>query len=106
MGNYDEAVGFKLPVCGCHIDDPVQKRYSDHALKWTIDHTTAQSREFLRSLPEHLSVSSSLRPRRCSAPVRYTSCPNHRLFILTGAAGKQISGSANDDQAPGRFKYA
>ena len=59
MGNYDEAVGFKLPVCGCHIDDPVQKRYSDHALKWTIDHTSAQSREYLRSLPEQLSLDIS-----------------------------------------------
>ena len=58
MGNYDEAVGFKLPVCGCHIDDPVQKRYSDHSLKWTIGHTTHQSREFLRSLPEHLSFNA------------------------------------------------
>jgi predicted phosphodiesterase len=27
-------------------------------LKWTIDHTTAQSREFLRSLPEHLSFNA------------------------------------------------
>jgi len=59
IGNYDEAVGFKLPVCGCHIDDPVQKRYSDHALKWAIDHTSAQSREYLRSLPEQLSLDVS-----------------------------------------------
>jgi putative phosphoesterase len=56
MGNYDEAVGFTLPACGCHIDNPVQKALSRHSLKWTIDHTSAESREFLRGLPESLSI--------------------------------------------------
>jgi len=55
MGNYDEAVGFRLPVCGCHINDPSQKRLSDHALKWAIEHTTPETREYLRSLPEEFT---------------------------------------------------
>jgi putative phosphoesterase len=56
MGNYDEAVGFKLPACGCHIDDPCQKQLSNHSLKWSFDNTSAGNREFLRSLPEALSL--------------------------------------------------
>ena len=56
MGNHDEAVGFKLPACGCHIDDPEQKRLSAHMLKWSIKNTTEQNREFLRSLPEQISM--------------------------------------------------
>ena len=56
MGNYDEAVGFTLPACGCHIDNPRQRALSRHSLQWAIAHTTAQEREFIRSLPESLSV--------------------------------------------------
>jgi putative phosphoesterase len=56
MGNYDEAVGFTLPACGCHIDNPRQKALSRHSLHWAIAHTTPQERAFLRSLPETLSV--------------------------------------------------
>lgn len=56
MGNYDEAIGFKLPACGCHIDNPRQKELSRHSLKWSIDHTLPANREFLRSLPESLSL--------------------------------------------------
>ncbi len=57
MGNYDEAVGFLLPACGCHIGDPEQKRLSDHSLKWTIEHTSPATREYLRGLPEQISES-------------------------------------------------
>ncbi len=56
MGNYDEAVGFTLPVCGCHINDRRAKALSQHALKWAVDHTTAQDRAYLRALPESLSI--------------------------------------------------
>jgi putative phosphoesterase len=56
MGNYDEAVGFTLPACGCHIDNPRQKALSRHSLQWAIAHTTPQERAFLRSLPETLAI--------------------------------------------------
>lgn len=56
MGNYDEAVGFKLPACGCHIDNPLQKNLTQNALKWSIAHTQDYNREFLRSLPENISI--------------------------------------------------
>ena len=74
MGNYDEAVGFTLPACGCHINNPVQKALSRHSLKWTIDHTGAESREFLRGLPESLSIPIS-----------------GKSILLTHASGDSIS---------------
>lgn len=58
MGNYDEAVGFTLPACGCHIDNPRQKELSRHSLKWSIEHTTPANREYLRSLPESISMAT------------------------------------------------
>ncbi len=56
MGNYDEAVGFLLPACGCHNSDANTKRYATNSLKWSITHTTPKNREFLRELPEQLEV--------------------------------------------------
>ena len=57
MGNYDEAVGFLLPACGCHIDNPRQKELSLHSLKWSTEHTTTErNREWLRQLPESLQI--------------------------------------------------
>lgn len=59
MGNYDEAIGFRLPSCGCHIDNPEQKRLSLHALRWTADKVSAEDRLFLRGLPEQLLLEAS-----------------------------------------------
>ncbi len=56
MGNYDEAVGFLFPACGCHIDNPRQKELSLHSLKWSTEHTTTENREWLRQLPESLQI--------------------------------------------------
>ena len=56
MGNYDEAVGFLLPVCGCNLDDKNQKRLSNNSLKWSIANTTEENRKFLRSLPESFEI--------------------------------------------------
>ena len=56
MGNYDEAVGFLLPACGCHIDNPQQKALSLHSLKWSIEHTSAENRAWLRELPESICL--------------------------------------------------
>lgn len=54
MGNYDEAVGFLLPACGCHINNPKQKELSNNSLNWSIANTTQENRAFLRNLPESM----------------------------------------------------
>ncbi|MDF2594948.1 MAG: phosphodiesterase, family [Clostridia bacterium] len=56
MGNYDEAVGFLLPACGCYNSDVRAKMHSTNSLKWTITQTTPINREFLRNLPEELEI--------------------------------------------------
>lgn len=56
MGNYDEAVGFLLPACGCNIDNPKQKSLSNNSLKWTVANTKDINRKFLRELPESMEM--------------------------------------------------
>lgn len=56
MGNYDEAVGFLLPACGCHIDNKRAKALSNNSLRWSIAHTTEKNRAILRDLPEEIEV--------------------------------------------------
>ncbi|SHJ71834.1 phosphoesterase, MJ0936 family [Anaerobranca californiensis DSM 14826] len=56
LGNYDEAVGFYLPSCGCKIDNEWQKKQSENSLKWTQNHTSEINKKWLRGLPEELFV--------------------------------------------------
>jgi putative phosphoesterase len=50
-GNYDEAVGEELMVCGCDYPDPKDAANAETSLNWTIDETREDNKEFLRSLP-------------------------------------------------------
>lgn len=50
-GNYDEAVGDELMVCGCDYPDPKDMENAGISLNWTIDETREDNKEFLRSLP-------------------------------------------------------
>lgn len=54
MGNYDEAVGFLLPACGCSINNLKHKNLSNNSLKWTTANTSSENRRYLRELPEHI----------------------------------------------------
>jgi len=54
MGNYDEAVGFYLPYCGCHIDSKVKFLQSQNSLRWTEENTKEENKIILRKLPEEL----------------------------------------------------
>lgn len=54
LGNYDEAVGFYLPTCGCNIDSHVDRMRSKNSLSWTADHTSDTNKDFLRSLDEEI----------------------------------------------------
>lgn len=50
-GNYDEAVGEELMVCGCDYPDPKDMENAGISLNWTIDETREDNKEFLKSLP-------------------------------------------------------
>ncbi|ABW18651.1 metallophosphoesterase family protein [Alkaliphilus oremlandii] len=54
MGNYDEAVGFYLPYCGCHLDSKVKLLQSQNSLRWTEENTKEENKIILRQLPEQL----------------------------------------------------
>jgi len=54
LGNYDEAVGFYLPTCGCNIDTPSDKMKTQNSLSWTAQHTSENNKEFLRDLEEQI----------------------------------------------------
>lgn len=56
LGNYDEAVGFYLPSCGCHIDSKTSQERSKNSLEWSANHTTEENKQFLRELEEQLIV--------------------------------------------------
>ena len=56
-GNYDEAVGEELMVCGCDYPDPKDAENAGISLNWTIDETREDNKEFLKSLPMEVNMS-------------------------------------------------
>jgi putative phosphoesterase len=56
-GNYDEAVGEELMVCGCDYPDPKDAENAGVSLNWTIDETSEENKEFLKSLPLEVDIS-------------------------------------------------
>lgn len=53
-GNYDEAVGEELMICGCDYPDPKDAENAGISLNWTIDETTEDNKAFLRGLPKEV----------------------------------------------------
>lgn len=56
-GNYDEAVGEELLVCGCDYPDPKDAENAGISLNWTIDETREDNKEFLKNLPMEVTMS-------------------------------------------------
>lgn len=50
-GNYDEAVGEELMVCGCDYPDPKDAENAGISLSWSIDETREDNKEYLKGLP-------------------------------------------------------
>jgi putative phosphoesterase len=55
-GNYDEAVGEELMICGCDYPDPKDAENAGISLNWTIDQTTDNNKEFLKGLPKEVKM--------------------------------------------------
>ena len=53
-GNYDYAVGFGLPDCGCGPACGELERVRQASLAWTKAHTSAEVKQYLSGLPELL----------------------------------------------------
>lgn len=56
MGNYDEAVAYTLPVCGCNYKSDAERQRGGVSLSWTQAKLTPENRRFLQGLPEELSI--------------------------------------------------
>lgn len=56
LGNFDEAVGFDLPSCGCHAKTPAAKRKAREALKDAKKQTTERNKAGIRLLPEEIRL--------------------------------------------------
>ena len=53
-GNYDHAIGRDEEDCGCAYRDPHDKALGELSIAWTLEHTNAGSKEFMRALPFEL----------------------------------------------------
>ncbi|HYW10874.1 MAG TPA: metallophosphoesterase family protein [Longimicrobium sp.] len=63
-GNYDSTVATDYKHCGCKYEDPRQEELSHLSYAWTRAHVSAETKQFLGSLPFRLDV----RPRGGHTP--------------------------------------
>ncbi|ONN27072.1 metallophosphatase [Thermosipho affectus] len=56
MGNYDDAVGNEKNSCGCSYNPGRETEIGDISLSWTIRNTSDKNKEFLKNLPQKLSL--------------------------------------------------
>lgn len=55
-GNYDSTVGFGYKHCGCRYENAVQEAESHDSFVWTLEHSSDETKRFLRSLPFRLDL--------------------------------------------------
>ena len=58
MGNYDEAVAFNKPMCGCGYKDAEVARIGHQSLTWTQENTSEETKRYLAELPMHMEFHS------------------------------------------------
>jgi putative phosphoesterase len=56
QGNYDQAVGEELLLCGCDFTNEEAARVGEISLQWTIDTMRCGNSRWLRELPENASL--------------------------------------------------
>jgi putative phosphoesterase len=57
MGNYDEAVGFDRPICGCgESDDEALMKMRAASLKWARENASPKTKKYLSLLPQKLEI--------------------------------------------------
>jgi predicted phosphodiesterase len=55
-GNYDSTVGTDYKHCGCRYEDPRQEELSHISYRWTREHVSGRTKEFLAGLPFRLDL--------------------------------------------------
>jgi len=60
-GNYDEAIGRDRDDCGCAYITPHDRELGQRSVEWTLAHSSAASKAFLRALPFDLRFAMGMR---------------------------------------------
>jgi putative phosphoesterase len=55
-GNYDYAIARDLDDCGCFYPTPKDREIGQGSVAWTLEHTNARSKVFMRDLPFDLRL--------------------------------------------------
>jgi predicted phosphodiesterase len=55
-GNYDSTVATGAPHCGCRYEDPRQEELSHLSYAWTLEHTAADAKAYLATLPFRIDL--------------------------------------------------
>lgn len=58
MGNYDDGVGNMRLICGCDYSDEKAQALGEKSIMWTKEHTSEESKDFLRQLPPEISFTA------------------------------------------------
>jgi predicted phosphodiesterase len=56
QGNYDNSVGHELNDCQCGYLDPRDNYFAQISYDYTLEHTSAENREWLRTLPGEIRL--------------------------------------------------
>jgi predicted phosphodiesterase len=54
QGNYDNSIGNDLPDCQCGYTDPRDNHFARISYQYTLNHTSAENRQWMRELPQNL----------------------------------------------------
>lgn len=55
-GNYDSTVALHYKHCGCRSENAHQEQLAHQSFSWTLDHTSEDSKRWLRTLPFRIDI--------------------------------------------------
>ncbi|MCL5779745.1 MAG: metallophosphatase family protein, partial [Firmicutes bacterium] len=58
MGNYDDAIGNMLLICGCDYKDEKAMKLGERSILWTKEHTSEENKAWLRELPQRIEFAA------------------------------------------------
>ena len=58
-GNYDSTVATAYKHCGCRAENAHQEELAHQSFTWTLEHTSEESKRFLRGLPFRIDIRPS-----------------------------------------------
>ena len=55
-GNYDSTVATGFKHCGCRAESAHQEELAHQSFRWTLEHTSAESKRYLAGLPFRIDI--------------------------------------------------